>query len=312
MIYLDNAATTRPIGKLHNNWFNSHSPYGTNGEFLVRKSKEIISNYLGCKWNEIIFGYGGSWGNNVCIKTLYNKYGKVGISGYDHKSTLENKYVTIGDNVDYGMVNNETGELIKGNKGYDLVQALGKISKSEIRELIKDSECCCFSGHKIHSYKGLGWCYIREDIQKYMDIGYMGTEWVDGIWHMGERVEWLERNEGEVGVKNKELRNQLIECLNNSSLDYKINAISNCICSLNTGMNNNYVINTLADNNIYVSAGSACTTGEPSHVLRKMGLTDDEINNTIRISWDSIENDPDYYDHMEDLVWWLEKIKKDY
>lgn len=308
MIYLDNAATTRPIGKLSNEWFNTHSPYSNSN--IIRKSKEIISDYLGCKWNEIIFGYSGSWCNNVCIKVLYNKYGKVGIKGVEHKSVLDNQYTTIDNIVDYGMVNNETGEIINGSKGYDLVQGIGKLSRDNIKDMIL--EVACGSGHKIHSYKGLGWCYIREDLQEYMDIGYMGTEWSDGVWHMANRFDYIMRNENEILEKNRVLKDRLLYCLSNSNLDYKINAINGCICSLNTGMNNNYVINRLAEENIYVSAGSACTTGEPSHVLKYMGLTDDEINNTIRISWDSIENDPDYYDHMDDLVWWLEKIKKDY
>lgn len=39
---------------------------------------------------------------------------------------------------------------------------------------------------------------------------------------------------------------------------------------------------------IYVSTGSACNSrsNQPSHVLQQIGLSDDEIRRTIRISFD--------------------------
>jgi cysteine desulfurase len=38
---------------------------------------------------------------------------------------------------------------------------------------------------------------------------------------------------------------------------------------------------------IAISNGSACTSSSytPSHVLREMGMTDDEANACVRISW---------------------------
>ena len=139
MIYLDNAATTRPIGDLENNWFNSHSPY-SNTDYIIQESKEIISNYLGCNSNEVYFTSSGSESNKICLDILYKKYGKVGISGMEHKSVLDSSKVVINDIVDYGMVNNETGILINGRYGYDLVQGIGKLSKDKIRELVRESE----------------------------------------------------------------------------------------------------------------------------------------------------------------------------
>ena len=37
---------------------------------------------------------------------------------------------------------------------------------------------------------------------------------------------------------------------------------------------------------VYISAGSACSSGspEPSHVLKAMGMSDEEANQTVRIS----------------------------
>ncbi|MCH5304090.1 MAG: aminotransferase class V-fold PLP-dependent enzyme, partial [Ruminococcus sp.] len=41
----------------------------------------------------------------------------------------------------------------------------------------------------------------------------------------------------------------------------------------------------LAQNNIYVSSGSACAKGKPSHVLSAMGLSSKTADSAIRISF---------------------------
>lgn len=41
----------------------------------------------------------------------------------------------------------------------------------------------------------------------------------------------------------------------------------------------------LAQNEIYVSTGSACNTGKTSHVLKAIGLTDEEADSAIRITY---------------------------
>ena len=51
-----------------------------------------------------------------------------------------------------------------------------------------------------------------------------------------------------------------------------------------------YIVNRLAEKEIYISTGSACSTGEPSYVLKNLGLTNDEVNATIRVSLDGEEN----------------------
>jgi cysteine desulfurase len=64
---------------------------------------------------------------------------------------------------------------------------------------------------------------------------------------------------------------------------------------------------------IYVSTGSACSTGdpEPSHVLLAMGLTPKEAQGTIRVSLgkDTREEDVNtLVDALTDTVKWLRGI----
>ena len=41
----------------------------------------------------------------------------------------------------------------------------------------------------------------------------------------------------------------------------------------------------LAQNEIYVSSGSACAKGKPSHVLSAMGVSRDSADSALRISF---------------------------
>ena len=52
------------------------------------------------------------------------------------------------------------------------------------------------------------------------------------------------------------------------------------------GINAQQLIALLSLREIYVSAGSACSSGDenPSHVLKAIGLSDNEAKSTIRIS----------------------------
>ena len=52
-----------------------------------------------------------------------------------------------------------------------------------------------------------------------------------------------------------------------------------------------YLVEELAKKNIYISTGSACTTGslEYSHVLSAMNVPEDFIDGSIRLSFDNNE-----------------------
>ena len=300
MVYLDNAATTKPIGELTNNWFNSNSSY-SNGNEIIWECKKTIAECIKVKPTEIFFTSGGCEGNRICIDTLYSYLNRpVLISKFEHKSVYTNNKAIPSNNPEYCMfINNETGYKfdISNCLGSDMVQALGK-------EYIDCSNllCATFSGHKIHSYKGIGFIYISESIQKYMpDISR--TMDLDKIIHITGRVKNVTENLTQHRDKIIQLRKLLFSELDKMGIDYKVNCdrIDSSIISLVINELGEYVCNRLQEKEIYISTGSACNTGKGSYVLENMGLSKYERDRVIRVSLDSENSMGDIREFVREL-----------
>jgi len=125
-IYLDNSATTKPSEKvkneiydiLNNCYGNPSSIYdiGMKSEKKIRITRKIISKYLGCKNEEIIFTSGGTESNNLAIigyaMRNRNKGNHIVTSRIEHKSVINSfKYLkTQGFDVTFLDVN-EKGNI---------------------------------------------------------------------------------------------------------------------------------------------------------------------------------------------------------
>ena len=98
--------------------------------------------------------------------------------------------------------------------------------------------------------------------------------------------------ENELWNNHAYLKSFLTIALKNAIRDVKINSASDAFSQPNIisitipGVNAQQLIALLSLREIYVSAGSACSSGDekPSHVLKAIGLSDDEANSTIRVS----------------------------
>lgn len=182
----------------------------------------------------------------------------------------------------------------------DATQAIGKIPIN-----LKDYPgitTLAFSGHKINSCKGAGCLIIRDpkaDCVKPLIYGggqekglRAGTENVPAIVGLGAAMEKISKSDFDnthICKMNKLLRYALSAIPKvefNSSDDPKI-------CDphyLNVsfyGIEGEALELALDRRGICVSAGSACNSGslEPSHVLKAMGVSEDYINGTIRITF---------------------------
>jgi cysteine desulfurase len=177
----------------------------------------------------------------------------------------------------------------------DCVQALGKLPV-DVEELGVDY--ATFSAHKIHGPKGVGALYVRSGapVQPFIHGGHQeagmraGTEAVHSIAGMAEACravpELLSKMEATAARKAAFAR-ELAEiapglCINSPDEG----CLPNTLSATFPGVNNAVLMAALDLYGVAVSAGSACSTSEttPSHVLKAIGLSDEQADRTIRFS----------------------------
>lgn len=237
---------------------------------------------------------------------------KVDIAGAvdleDLKAKLDQYHGIVGA-VSVMWVNNELGTInpIKDIgtlcKTYnvpfhvDAIQAAGHVPM--------DVKAChidmlSLSGHKFGAPMGAGILYIRSDIPKKpfiygggQECGIRGgTENVPGIIALGAAAELVVKNLSVWKDKWQSLRKVFFDSLaiHMEPDEYSINGGNNTalnIISLTVpGVNSEAMVLRLDQDDICVSAGSACSAGSPnpSHVLIGAGLPEELAASTIRIS----------------------------
>lgn len=205
------------------------------------------------------------------------------------------------------MANNELGsvndieaisKIVHKYNGILHVDAVQAFSHMEIDVQKMGIDMMSVSGHKFGAPHGVGFLYVREgiDIEPFLhgggqEKGYRsGTEDAPSIIMMGEIIDRVYHNfdndTHNVEYCSKDLR----ECLQkdyNVKINSPVDGLPNIINVTINGVDNEQLITNLDYfGGVQVSAGSACHAGikKPSKVLKEIGLTKKEINNTIRIS----------------------------
>lgn len=205
------------------------------------------------------------------------------------------------------MANNELGsvndikaisEIVHKYNGILHVDAVQAFSHMEIDVQKMGIDMMSVSGHKFGTPHGIGFLYVREgiDIDPLLHGGGQekglrsGTEDAPSIIMMGEIIDRVYHNFNNdiynVTYCGKELRKCLQEYYNtkiNSPIDGLPNILNVTIYEID---NEQLITNLDCFDCVQVSAGSACHAGikKPSKVLKEIGLTEKEINSTIRIS----------------------------
>jgi cysteine desulfurase len=202
-------------------------------------------------------------------------------------------------------VNNETGVIQPINEiatlthqngalfMTDATQAVGKI-EIDVNDLGID--LLCFSGHKMYAPKGIGALYVRNKTKLTPQIhggGHeqglrSGTLNVPGIIALGKACEIaseeMDLNKRNVSALRDKLETELLKLPNTSLNGDSENRIFNTTNICFKGQDANVLIGRMK--NIAVSNGSACSSAvvEPSHVLKAMGLSDDNAFASLRFS----------------------------
>ncbi len=207
-------------------------------------------------------------------------------------------------------VNNETGAIQPvaelatrlAERGIplhsDAVQALGPlpIDVSSIPVSLLS-----FSGHKIFGPKGVGALYLRKGTPFRSIIRgggqernrRAGTENVASIVGFAKAVELLLAERDKRNTHLLALRERFLAGLSRNVEEWRLNSPERAIkqiCNvLFPGVLNENLLMLLDLAGIAASGGSACTAGSvlPSHVLRAMGLSEDDARSSVRFSFSS-------------------------
>ena len=301
--------------------------YGDGKNHIITSNVEHKATLNVCKYLN-----GDIYSNDDPTVTLFGDKTKVD-RGYEAsfvdalstgEITKESIEAAIRDNtamVSVIYVNNEVGTISDIGKiadlckehdialHVDLTQAVGKVSISLSQMGIGFASC---SAHKIHGPKGVGAAVVKADVYGIQPItafmhggeqeqGFRaGTLAVHNIVGFGKAAEIALRD----FEKNTEYIRAIDEYAVNKLIHIKGIRLTNPTSSRIPGIisilvekknfNNERFIKTIAEE-IALSTGSACSAGEPSHVLAAMGLGD-MTSSVLRISLNkyTTKSDIDY------------------
>ena len=204
-------------------------------------------------------------------------------------------------------VNNETGAIFSweavapavrrqsplATLHCDCVQAAGKCALSFDKMGV---DLCSVSGHKLHAPKGVGALFMKKGTRLIPPAALgggqekgvrSGTENMPAIAAFGEAVKALP-TPAEQAKRYEALRAFLLSEL--ADLDDVVvhtprNAVSYITHLSLLGRKSETLVHALAEQEVFVSGGSACAKGKKSHVLEAMGLPAAEIDSSLRISF---------------------------
>ncbi|MGN0984561.1 MAG: cysteine desulfurase family protein [Gemmiger sp.] len=164
------------------------------------------------------------------------------------------------------------------------------------------------SGHKVHAPKGIGALYLCDNQRQHLCPPYLGGHQERGIRPGTENLPYavglavaarlgsaaLRSRAAHMKALNERLRAGLAE-VEGVVINSPADAVPE-VLNFSTGcINSQTFINYLNTRRIYVSGGSACDKGEPSHTLQAMGCDDRTIRTALRVSFcaDNTEADVD-------------------
>ena len=320
--YLDNAATSRvdpavaqAIGTaLTELWANPSSLYdpAVAAQDAIQTARARVAKTLHCRSDEIYFTACGSESNNMAVYGAARPRrawgSKIVVTGFEHPSVqrpiraLKDEGFTVVEilpgpdgridtqkflqEIDKNTVlvacmavNNETGAvqdiaaLGKGIKArnsrthfhVDAVQAWLRmpIDLQKWREV----DSLSVSGHKVHAPKGVGALFIRDSQRQTLKPPYIGGHQERGLRPGTENTPYI-----------------VLAALDGITLNSPADAVGEIVNFSTNCINSQTFINYLNTRAVYVSGGSACDKGEPSHTLLAMGCSDLTVRTALRVS----------------------------
>ena len=175
----------------------------------------------------------------------------------------------------------------------DAVQAFGKIPFSAAKLGV---DLLTVSAHKLHAPKGCGALYIKKGV-RIVPLFYGGSQ--EKLLRPGTENTPLGYA---FGLAAQMAATTLASTLQNAEAlrEYFVNKAAETpgicinspreaapyICNISVpGYRSEILLHYLAEKGIFVSSGSACSKGAPSHVLTAMGLAPTRVDSALRVSF---------------------------
>lgn len=207
----------------------------------------------------------------------------------------------------------------------DAIQSYGKFRIYPKRMGI---DLLSVSGHKIHGPKGSGFLFVRDKVKVHpLILGggqergmRSGTENVPAIAGLGQAAMEIYQNFESNQTRMYRLRDyfiQKVEQIDGVSVNgHKDHRSAPHIVSVSvSGVRSEVLLHALEDKQIYVSAGSACSSNKPavSRTLQSIGLKRELLESTVRFSFSvhTTKEEIDYaLEAMRGLVPMLAKYRR--
>lgn len=207
----------------------------------------------------------------------------------------------------------------------DAIQSYGKFRIYPKRMGI---DLLSVSGHKIHGPKGSGFLFVRDKVKVHpLILGggqergmRSGTENVPAIAGLGQAAMEIYQNFESNQTRMYRLRDyfiQEVEQIDGVSVNgHKDHRSAPHIVSVSvSGVRSEVLLHALEDKQIYVSAGSACSSNKPavSRTLQSIGLKREFLESTVRFSFSvhTTKEEIDYaLEAMRGLVPMLAKYRR--
>lgn len=213
------------------------------------------------------------------------------------------------------LVNNETGALLPILSGLpalrrvapqarihcDAVQGAGKLP---LRALHSGIDLLSVSGHKLHAPKGVGALYIRRGVRLLAQaVGggqegalRSGTEAMPAIAAFGAAAQALPpfaRQQQHYASLYQTLLGQTeaLRAAGQVVLHRPAQCVDHIVNLSVPGYRSETLLHALAQQQVYVSSGSACSKGKQSAVLTAMGMPSEQADSALRLSF-CMQNTP--------------------
>ena len=232
-------------------------------------------------------------------------------------------------------VNNEIGVVQPLKEISSLARSKGIIFHSDIAQAMGrlpidfnkiDFDAVSISGHKFYGPKGVGLAIINQELksilkpiihgggqQSNLRSGTLPTALCAGL------AKCIEQYQNENFLKTQHLNhlnlfNHFLQKLNKAKISYSLNGSNpsqellvtkRLPCNLNIAFEKYDATNFMSKlSNFMISTGSACSAGEfdYSHVLRGLGLSNESLQKSVRISFDKDKTLEDIDKFLDEII----------